>query len=352
MTNIEMARPVKWDRPIVSGLRMLGVTPLGLLAFIAIAISPLFVTSNYSLHLIISSLMFGTLAMAFDFTAGFINIVNFGFGAFWGVGAYTSALLAIRLGLPPWAGMLAGAAVASLLGLLTGVLTLRLRGIFAAVMAWFLGLTLMALAANLVELTRGHLGLNVPLFFETAERTPYLYALLPVTAITYIVLRLVTRSHIGLAFKAIGQDLEAAQASGVNPTKYKVINFTLSCAFAGLLGGYYAHFVGILTPDIMHTKHTVEILAIAYLGGRGSIWGPLAAAFLLIPTLEYLKWLMEIRLIIYGLLLIVVMIYYPGGVAAACQNLASYSSRALRRLHRQRGDSSAGDFQAGQAFRE
>lgn len=102
---------------------------------------------------------------------------------------------------------------------------------------------------------------------------------------------------------------------------YIMIAFTLSCAFAGLIGGYYAHFIGILTPDIMSTLHTVEVTALNIIGGRGSIWGPLLAAFLVIPTFESLKSLMEVRLIIYGLLLMATIVFYPAGLVGILQTV-------------------------------
>ncbi len=287
-----------------------------LVALLVLLLAPLLVRNEYWLNLMIISLYFGAQAMAFDFTAGFIGVVNFGFAAFVGLGGYISALLALKLGVSPWLGIWIGGAGAAVLGWLAGLLTLRLRGIFAAVMSWFIGLALLSLAAVLVPLTRGFLGLNVPLLLDTTGRRPYFYILLGITVLCYVVLNGVTRSHIGLAFRALGQNLEVARASGINPRRYRIMNFTLSCFFAGLLGGFYAHSVGILTPDVMHTKHTVEVLALAYIGGRGSIWGGLVGAFLIVPLFEYLKPLFEIRLVIYGLLLIAVMIAYPGGLAA------------------------------------
>jgi branched-chain amino acid transport system permease protein len=257
----------------------------------------------------------GAQAIAFDCTAGFINVVNFGFAAFVGAGAYTSSLLAVKLGVSPWLGMIAGPIAAGLLGFLTGILTLRLRGIYAAVMAWFVGLALMGLVIVNVELTRGQLGLITPLFLKTSDQRPYYYIIFPIMIGTYIVLSLITTSRIGLAFRAIGQNIDAARASGVNPTRYRVLNFTVSCALAGLIGVFYAHSVGILTPNMMQTKQTVEVLALAYIGGRGTLWGGLLAAFLVVPVFEYLKPLMEIRLIIYGLFLIISMIFYPKGLA-------------------------------------
>jgi branched-chain amino acid transport system permease protein len=140
-------------------------------------------------------------------------------------------------------------------------------------------------------------------------------------------LRLIIFSKVGLAFRAIGQNFDAARASGVNPTLYKLFNFTLSCAIAGLLGGYFGHFVGIVTPDMMDTGHTMEVMALSYIGGSGSLLGGVFAAFLLIPFFDSLKKLMEYRLIIYGLLLILVMIFYPAGLNGLYQRFKNAIKR-------------------------
>jgi branched-chain amino acid transport system permease protein len=286
------------------------------LLFAVLLAAPLLVRDQYFVDLMIVTVFFAAQAMVFDFTAGYINVVNFGFAGFVGFGAYVSALLAVNLGASPWLTIWAGAAGSAALGWLTGILTLRLRGIFAAVMAWFVSLTLFSLASALVPLTRGFLGFNVPLFLETSDRRPYFYLILVLAAVSFLFLRAATRSHLGLAFRALGQNLETARASGVSPRKYRVMNFTISCFVAGLLGGFYGHSVGILTPDVMHTRHTVEVLALAYIGGRGTLWGGALAAFLIIPLFESLRPLFEIRLILYGLLLVATIIVYPRGLAA------------------------------------
>lgn len=284
---------------------------------------------------LVGAALLAAMAVAFDFTAGYINIVNFGFAAFVGLGGYTSGLLAVDLGVSPWIGIFVGAAVAGFVGLLTGMLTLRLRGIYAAVMAWFVGLAVMGLVRNLPDITRGSLGLNVPLLLDTSDNLPYYYVILGMLVVTLVVLTAVIRSHIGLAFRAIGQNLQAARASGINPTRYLVLNFALSSAFAGWLGGFYAHYYGILTPDVMLTSRTVEVLAVAYIGGRGSLWGPAVIAFPLSIAVELLRTqfanLPGLYLVLYGLLLIVVMIYRPGGVAAAARSVDGWIARRRRR---------------------
>lgn len=306
----------------------------GVVLVLILPLVPPFDRQDYMRYLVGAAFM-AAQAIAFDFTAGYINIVNFGFAAFVGLGGYTSGLLAVDFGISPWIGIFVGGAVAGLLGLLTGALTLRLRGIYAAVMAWFVGLALMGLVRNFADITRGSLGLNVPLLFDTADNLPYYYVIVAMMLITLAVLVIVIRSHIGLAFRAIGQNVQAARASGINPTRYLVINFTLSCAFAGWLGGFYAHYYGILTPDVMATSHTVEVLAVAYIGGRGSLWGGALVAFPLVVGVELLRTqfsnLPGLHLVLYGILLILVMIYRPAGVAGFLRGVDARLRRGWRR---------------------
>jgi len=318
----------KWK--FFSGLlSKIGFTPLGLLLILVLLVIPFIppFDQEHILRWLIMGAFLAAQAAAFDFTAGYISVVNFGFAAILGVGAYTSAIMAntspvilLRPGISPWIGIWIGALVAGLLGLGLGVLTLRLRGIFAAIMAWFVGIALMGLVNNMVDLTRGPLGINPPTLLETTSNRPYYFIILAMMLIIYITLRLVVNSHYGLAFKAIGQNFDAARASGIDPTYYRVFNFTLSAFFAGWLGGFYAHFFGSLTPQtLMHTSKTVEVLAIAYIGGRGSLWGGMAVAFPFVFMMEYLRSnftdLPGLHLVIYGVLMILTMIYYPGGLA-------------------------------------
>jgi branched-chain amino acid transport system permease protein len=318
----------KWN--FFSGLlSRIGFTPLGLLLILVLLVIPFIppFDQEHILRWLIMGAFLAAQAAAFDFTAGYISVVNFGFAAILGVGAYTSAIMAntspvilLRPGISPWIGIWIGAFVAGLLGLGLGILTLRLRGIFAAIMAWFVGIALMGLVNNMVDLTRGPLGINPPTLLETTSNRPYYFIILAMMLIIYITLRLVVNSHYGLAFKAIGQNFDAARASGINPTYYRVFNFTLSAFFAGLLGGFYAHFFRSLTPQtLMHTSKTVEVLAIAYIGGRGSLWGGMAIAFPFVFLMEYLRSnftdLPGLHLVLYGVLMILTMIYYPGGLA-------------------------------------
>ncbi len=196
------------DRPYAA-LQSAGIPLPALIALAVLVVAPVFIGDEYILHLMVVVLLFGAQAMAFDMTAGFINVVNFGFAAFVGLGAYTSGILSTRLGLSPWVGFLFAPITAGLLGFLTGILTLRLRGIYAAVMAWFVGLTLMSLAIVNVDITRGQLGLIVPLLLPTTAQLPYYYIILTLFALCMLVSWRIERTRLGYYFRAIRDDPEA-----------------------------------------------------------------------------------------------------------------------------------------------
>jgi branched-chain amino acid transport system permease protein len=302
-------------------ISFIGMTPLGFFGLVILSFLPMIPPFNqeYLVRWLIVGLFMAAQAVAFSFTSGYINIVNFGFAAFVGLGAYTSAILAVRLGMNPWIGIFLGSVPAAGLGLLTGLLTLRLRGIFAAIMTWFISLALYGVATKMVFLTEGSLGLKCPVLLRTSSNVPYFYIIFIMFAVCYVVLKKVVQSRMGLAFRAIGQNMEAARTSGISPTRYRVINFTISCAFAGWLGAFYAHYYGILMPEVMLTNRTIEVLIVVYIGGRASLWG---GAFIAIPFLFGTEMIRSafssypgVNLIFYGLFLILTMIFYPGGIA-------------------------------------
>jgi len=337
-----------WNR-FTTRLSTIGFSPLGLILLLALLVLPLFPPFNqeHILRWLIMGAFLAAQAVAFDFTAGYINVVNFGFAAILGLGAYTAAImtntspvLAIQPGLSPWIAIWIGAIVSGMVGLGLGVLTLRLRGIFAAVMSWFVGIALLGIIRNWTAVTRGPMGMHPHSLLETTDNLPYFYIIMGMMLVVYIVLKLVVRSHYGLAFKAIGQNFDAARASGINPTYYRVFNFTLSAFFAGWLGGFYAFYFGALTPQtLMHTSKTVEVLALVYIGGRGSLWGGMAIAFPFVFLIEFLRSnfteLPGLHLVVYGVLMVVVMIYYPAGFAglydwARAKLLSAFARRKSR----------------------
>jgi len=273
----------------------------------------------------IYALLFGLMGAVFDFMIGYAGLSNFGFAGFLALGAYTSALASLDLGVSPWFGLLLGACVAGLFGFATGVVTLRLQGLYLGLTTWFIAEMIRFTISNTPDITRGTLGLNVPPFPSLfgiefprgGGSLSYFYLLAALGGLTLLSLFLIVHSRTGLAFRAIREDQLATESLGVSATRYKLVNFTVGTFFTGLLGAFYAHYLGILspTPEEFGVTRTVEILTIAYIGGRGTLWGSLVAAFLLVGVQEYFRELGAYRLIIYGVLLIVVVLFVPKGIA-------------------------------------
>lgn len=289
-----------------------------------IAVPLIWRENRYITYVFISALMFGIWGVMYDLQIGYAGLYNFGFAGFICAGAYASGLAALHYEVNPWYGLLIGGAASGILGFFTGVITLRLRGIFVGLATWFIAEVLRLTISNTPGYTRGMLGLAVKplpdvfgLDFSRAELLPYYYLLLLLVIIVFTAAFLMVHSKIGLSFKAIREDQLATETLGLSATKYKLINFTTACFFTGLIGAFYAHYIGILAPDATEfgVPRTVEVLTVAYVGGRGTLWGSILAGFLLIGFQEYLRPLGAGRLVMFGALLITVMIYAPKGLS-------------------------------------
>lgn len=268
--------------------------------------------------------MLGVMAAIFDLMIGYAGLINFGYAGFLAVGAYTSALGTFHFQVSPWAGLLTGGLATALIGLATGVISLRLRGLYVALLTFFVGESIRFALSNSPEFTRGMLGLSVrPLpellgfDFSRGNILAYYYLLLLLGGAIMLLLTWLVRSRFGLAFEAIREDQLATQSLGLNTTKYKLYNFTIASFLAGVMGAFYASYLGILSPspEEFGVYRTVEILTITYVGGRGTLWGSIFAAFLLIGLQEYFRGLGPWRLVIYGSLLIFVMLFARRGLA-------------------------------------
>ena len=272
----------------------------------------------------ISALLFGLFGAVYDLMIGYAGLANFGYAGFIAAGAYGSALASFHYGISPWLGLLIGGACGALMGLLTGLITLRLRGLYLGLTTWFVAEALRSTISNTPGYTRGMLGLAVDPFpsvlgidFARGQLLNYYYLLIVLGALIMLAMHLLVRSKIGLAFRAIREDQLATESLGLNATRYKLINFTVACFLTGVLGSFYAHYLGILspTPEEFGVPRTVEILTVCYVGGRGTLWGSLFAGFLLIGFQEYFRELEAWRLVMYGALLILVMLFAPKGLA-------------------------------------
>lgn len=280
--------------------------------------------SRFITTVFISAVMFGVFAAIYDLMIGYGGLINFGYAGFIAAGAYTSALAWFHFGVSPWMGMFLGGVVCAVLGFLTGVISLRLKGLYLALMTFFVGEAIRFSISNTPEYTRGMLGLSVAplpdmfgISFARGQLLNYYYLLLVMGAIIMIFMTVLVRSKFGLAFKAMREDQLATESLGISTTKYKLYNFTIASFLTGILAGFYAHYLGILTPspEEFGVPKTVQILTITYVGGRGTLWGSLFSGFLLIGFQEYFRALGAWRLVMFGALLIFVMLYARRGLA-------------------------------------
>ena len=280
--------------------------------------------SRFVTSVFIAAVMFGLFGAIFDLMIGYGGLINFGYGGFIAAGAYTSALAWMHFGIPPWFGMLLGGLVCAVLGFLTGIISLRLKGLYLALLTFFVGEAIRFSISNTPEFTRGMLGLTVAplpdvfgISFSRGDVLNYYYLLLVMGAVIMFLLTMLVRSKFGLAFKAIREDQLATESLGISTTRYKLYNFTIASFLTGVLAGFYAHYVGVLTPSPQEfgVPRTVEILTITYVGGRGTLWGALFGGFLLIGFQEYFREFGAWRLVMFGALLIFVMLYARRGLA-------------------------------------
>jgi len=282
-------------------------------------IAPFFVTNNFVLHALTMSLIFAILAASWDLLFGFAGQVSFGHAGFFGLGAYASAMLSYYAGLSPWLGLLAGGLIASVFGLLVGFPSLRLRGVYLALATLACSEMLRIVVTNWVPVTRGTLGFNLHPGFTFVPNTPtthYYIILVGAALSTGSMYLMAARSRLGLVLRALAADDIRAQALGVDVFRMKLLAFSVSGFFAGFAGALYAHFIGLVTPNETASSLTILIVAMATIGGVGTIIGPAIAAI----VIHFITEMLQIAGTVYdqiavGLVLMLFVLFLPDGIA-------------------------------------
>lgn len=282
-----------------------------------LAILPLVYPDSYFIHTMILSMIMAALASSWNLMLGYAGIFSFGHQAFFGLGAYVSALLAMRAGLLPWLGMLVAGMAAAVVSLVIAVPCLRLRAAPSIAIATLSFAEICRITAmNLVDITRGELGLwGIPELFAGGNRVPNYYTILAMLTLILWAMARIAESPLGLALRTVRESQDAAEALGVNIAKTKVLAFVISSFMAGIVGAFYAHYLVILTPSsVLSVRVMVEIVTITLLGGLGTLAGPVLAAFGITLGMEYMRWLGDYRLLLYGAGMVLLIIFMPDGV--------------------------------------
>ena len=298
---------------------------------------PLFL-SGFLLDLAIQTLLFGLLGVAWNLMGGFAGQFSFGHAAFFGIGAYATAVAVTDYGLSPWVGMLVGAALAAAFGVLVGFLSFRygLKGVFFALVT-FAFAEMLRLIFKSLEAVNAARGFNLPiktgnpwLTLQFPQGSPnYYYLILALLALTLLAVILLVRSRSGTFILSIRENEDAAAALGVNPMRYKLLAVAVSAALTAIGGAFYIQYFFFVDPDLAFgASVSIQILLPAIVGGVGTIWGPLvgsliitvlgqgSAALVRSPPafLEVLQGVSGLDVAIYGAMIVLVILFLPRGV--------------------------------------
>jgi ABC-type branched-subunit amino acid transport system permease subunit len=281
---------------------------------------------RYIVHVLVYTALFAALALSYDLVVGHVGALSLAHPAFFGVGAYTAAILATRLGWPFLADVAAAVLVAGAVAGVAGVPLFRLtEHAFAvgtlgfAVVAWIV-------ATNWVEVTRGPLcitGIPKPV---TTLPAWYWLALTALGAVL-LLYRGLTTFRLGRALHAVRDNEPLAALAAIDPLRYRMLAFTIGGALAGGVGAIYAHYLSVFCPEEMTVALTVNLLVIVFLGGVGSLRGVLVGAVLFTALPEVLRLAPTWRLVIYGLLLLVIVVRSPGGLEGLLARRAGAGAR-------------------------
>lgn len=280
---------------------------------------PLLNLSPYVMRILILSGIYIILSLSLNLLTGYTGQVSLGHAAFYGIGAYTSSLLAIHYNLNFIVTLFLGSLVAALFGLLLGLPTLRLNGTYLSIITLGFCEITRLVELNWINVTKGPMGItNIPspkVWGTTIDSDKgYFYLIIFLVAITTISINNIIKSKTGRALVAIREDEIAAVSMGINIFKYKIIAFTVSAFFAGLAGSFYAHYVTFIDPKSFNFDESIQILSIVILGGMGNIPGTILASLLLVSIPELLREFQQYRMLCYGLLLMFMMILRPEGL--------------------------------------
>ena len=294
---------------------------------VAVLILPRLVTSNYWMNLINLSISLAVACLGLNIVLGYAGQLSLAQAAFWGVGAYTSAILTIQLGLPVWAGMVAAFFVAAFFGVLLGIPTLKLSGHYLAMATIGFGIILQLILVNAIWLTKGSDGITqipspwIGSFELKAPGDFYYVAAVSLILFTWGAIHL-KDSRVGRAFMAIRENEMAAGTAGVDTTYYKILAFALSAGYAGFGGWLFAHSCShYISPDTFSFEQSVIMLVMAVLGGNGSAIGSIVGATLLTLLPEMLRFLKESYMMFYAAGIVAIMIFMPSGIAGLVKSM-------------------------------
>ena len=309
-------------------VRVIGALMLAL----ALLVLPQLVGNTYTIHLVNLAFISAVFALSLNIVLGFSGQISLGHAAFFGVGAYASALLARDAHLPVLLAILLATLIAGFFGLGVGIPTLRIGGHYLAMVTIAFGLIASVIFLNASWITGGYNGLrNVPSLGIGGmqlggEYKSYYFLLVCAALMTAISARLKS-SMLGRSMLAVREDETAAKALGVNTMVVKIQAFVLSAAFAGFAGALFAHWAGFISPDSFTIDLSISVFTMVLVGGVGSVPGVILGAALLTFLPEYLRFMKDYYRLVYGAVLVIFIIFLPGGLVSLPPLLSRWAYR-------------------------
>lgn len=295
-------------KEIFSSRRNLVLILLILLLFV-----PALTRDYYILSILIFANIFAVFGASWDVLAGVTGIFSFGQAFFFGLAGYVSALLNVKLGLPPLITIPLGGACGMLVGLVFGLPSLRLKGPYFTIMSLLFPTTVTGLIYMFPWISGGEAGIYGLNPISNDIAVTYLASLFLMLGSIFVLMKIAS-SRLGLIFRSIRDDVDTAEATGINTNKYKFLSFAISGLFAGLAGAFQAHFLMSISPFIFNPVYSFNAILYAALGGIGTIFGSVGGAFIMSFLNEALRGVAEFRVLIYAVAMVLVFRYIPEGI--------------------------------------
>lgn len=293
---------------------------IGLAALLAIlGVAPLWITDEYILNVAVMAGIYVILASSMNITNGYAGVFSMGHSAFYGIGAYTTGMLSYHFQTGFWTGLLASGVMAVLFGLVLGIPTLRLKGIFFAFVTVSFLEILRLLTMNWVSLTRGPMGIPgipAPTLFgwSLSSNRHFYYSILVLDILVITLIYRAVHSRIGRACMAIREDDLAAATLGIPTFQFRLLALSFSTFFCGVAGCFYAHYMTYISPDSFGVGESFIIMTMIVVGGMGTIVGPIVGAILMVIFPELFRFLLEYRMVAYGAILVLMVLFRPEGL--------------------------------------
>lgn len=335
-----MERHPAWERTVAESFNRAQSVALALGVIVTLAYPFAFGQNTYHMHLLVTCLLYSVLAIALNFQLGSANIPNFATGATYGIGAYSSALLALNFGWSFWATLPVAAVAATAFGFLIGLPSMRTRDSYLALVTIAFGVIVNQLLNNF-EWTggaQGLIGIPAPVLFGHSFAQPlalfglslpfqanFYYLALVLLLLALVIAHRLHNSHIGLAWNAIRADEVAAKSVGINVVWYKVLAFAVDAFLAAFAGVVYAFYIGYIAPDNFTFLVSVTLMTMVIVGGLDNLIGVIIGTFLLTLMPEKLRAFSEYRLLFYGVIVILFLTIRPQGLFP--QRLRTYGDR-------------------------